>query len=184
MGSNLFYHFTKRRAVGLQLLRSGDAIPNLLTVWTAVALILFNLDRFSAQPRLTPWWFLGLAVVLPLAALGGLYQRQRRQGKPEPKEALRQRDIVSEVVGLYGARNRACLTNRPRRQSIRGTSAPHLSPFLAQHPPPISFQPILEPETDVWLRHLKPLCHLLLAHERRPSIPRAPTASLLQQFPF
>ena len=97
MGSNLFYPFTKRRSTGLQLLRSGDAVPNFLTVWTAVALILFNLDRFSAQPRLNPWWFLGLAVVLPVAALGGLYQRQRRQGKPEPKEALRQRDIVSEV---------------------------------------------------------------------------------------
>ena len=97
MGSNLFYPFTKRRTTGLQLLRSGDAIPNFLTVWTSIALILFNLDRFSAQPLLNPWWFLGLAVVLPVAALGGLYQRQRRQGKPEPKEALRQRDIVSEV---------------------------------------------------------------------------------------
>jgi len=45
MGSNLFYPFTKGRSTGLQLLRSGDAIPNFLTVWTAVALILFNLDR-------------------------------------------------------------------------------------------------------------------------------------------
>ena len=74
MGSNLFYPFTKERSTGLQLLRSGDAIPNFLTVWTSVALILFNLDRFSAQPRLHPWWFLGLAVVLPVATLGGLYQ--------------------------------------------------------------------------------------------------------------
>lgn len=97
MGSNLFHPFTKERTTGLQLLRSGDAIPNFLTVWTAVALILFNLDRFSAQPRLAPWWFLGLAVVLPVIVLGGLYQWQRRRGKPEAKEALRQRDIVSEA---------------------------------------------------------------------------------------
>jgi membrane-bound metal-dependent hydrolase YbcI (DUF457 family) len=97
MGSNLFYPFTKGRSTGLQLLRSGDAIPNFLTVWTSVALILFNLDRFSAQPRLNPWWFLGLAVVLPVAVLGGLYQWQRRRGKPEAKEALRQRDIISEA---------------------------------------------------------------------------------------
>ena len=97
MGSNLLYPFSKRRSIGLQLLRSGDAIPNFLTVWTAVALILFNLDRFSDQALLNPWWFLGLAVVLPVAVLGGLYQWQRRRGKPEAKESLQQRDIVSET---------------------------------------------------------------------------------------
>jgi len=77
-----------------------EAAPNFLTVWTSVALILFNLDRFSAQPRLNPWWFLGLAVVLPVAVLGGLYQWQRRRGKPEAKEALQQRDIVAEVEDI------------------------------------------------------------------------------------
>ena len=97
MGSNLFYPFTKRRTTGLQLLRSGDAIPNFLTVWTSIALILFNLDRFSAQPLLNPWWFLGLAIVLPVVVLGGLYQWQRRREKPEAKESLRQRDILSEM---------------------------------------------------------------------------------------
>ena len=97
MGSNLFYPFTRRRSTGLQLLRSGDAVPNFLTVWTSVALILFNLDRFSGQPRLNPWWFLGLAVGLPVVVLGGLYQWQRRRGEPEAKESLRQRDIVSEA---------------------------------------------------------------------------------------
>jgi len=97
MGSNLFYPFTEQRTIGLQLLRSGDAIPNFLTVWTSVTLILFNLDRFSAQPLLNPWWFLGLAVVLPVIVMGGLYQWQRRRGKPETKEALRQRDILSEA---------------------------------------------------------------------------------------
>jgi membrane-bound metal-dependent hydrolase YbcI (DUF457 family) len=97
MGSNLFYPFTKGRSTGLQLLRSGDAIPNFLTVWTAVALILFNLDRFSGQPRRDPWWFLGLAVALPMAVMGGLYQWQRRHGEPEAQEGLQQQDIVSET---------------------------------------------------------------------------------------
>ncbi len=97
MGSNLLWPFTKKRLPGLRMVHSGDAIPNFLTVWTAVAIILFNLDRFSAQPRLDPWWFLGLAVALPVAALGGLYQWQRRRGKPEAKESLQQRDIVSEM---------------------------------------------------------------------------------------
>jgi membrane-bound metal-dependent hydrolase YbcI (DUF457 family) len=97
MGSNLFYPFSKRRTNGAQLLHSGDALPNFLTVWTSVALILFNLDRFSAQPRLPSGWFLGLAVALPLLVLGGLYQWQRRRGEPTTNESLRQRDVLSEA---------------------------------------------------------------------------------------
>lgn len=100
MGSNLFYPFTRDRTTGLQLLHSGDAIPNFLTVWTAVMLILLNLDRFSGQPRLDPWWaFLGLAVALPVILLGGVYQWQRRREEPQATESLRQRDIVSEAEG-------------------------------------------------------------------------------------
>jgi len=97
MGSNLFYPFTQERVIGLQLLRSGDAIPNFLTVWLSVALILFNLDRFSAVPRLDPGVYLLLAVVLPLAVLGGLYWLQRQRGRAEAPEALQQRDIVAET---------------------------------------------------------------------------------------
>ena len=36
-------------------------------------------------------------MALPVVVLGGLYQWQRRRGKPEAKEALRQRDIVAEA---------------------------------------------------------------------------------------
>jgi len=97
MGSNLFYPFTKRRTAGLRLLRSGDAAPNFLVVWTAVALIIFNLDRFSAHPLLNPWWFLGLAMALPVVVLGGFYRWQRRRGKPETRESLQQQDIVAET---------------------------------------------------------------------------------------
>lgn len=97
MGSNLAYPFSRERAIGLQLLRSGDAIPNFVTVWIAAALILFNLDRFSAAPRLDAGVFLLLVVALPLAVLGGLYQLQRRGKKVESKESLRQGDVVAEA---------------------------------------------------------------------------------------
>ena len=101
MGSNLLYPFTKDRLIGAQILRSGDAIPNFLTVWTAVALILFNLDRFSAEPRLNPWWYLGLVVALPIVGMGMIYQWNRwqakRKKKPMTREALQQKDIVSET---------------------------------------------------------------------------------------
>ena len=97
MGSNLLYPLTRGRVIGARLLRSGDAIPNFLTVWVAVMLILFNLDRFAAQPMLDPWWFLGLAVVLPVVVLGGIYQWQRLRGRRQAREALQQRDILAET---------------------------------------------------------------------------------------
>ncbi|MCS7282301.1 MAG: hypothetical protein RMK65_10700, partial [Anaerolineae bacterium] len=97
MGSNLFYPFTKGRMSGLRLLRSGDAIPNFLTVWLASAIMLFNLDRFSASPRLTPLYYLPLAVGLPLVVLGGFYALQRSRARPRSQEFLRQRDIVTET---------------------------------------------------------------------------------------
>jgi membrane-bound metal-dependent hydrolase YbcI (DUF457 family) len=80
MGSNLLFPITRQRTPGLGLIHSGDAVPNFLTVWAAVMLILFNLDRFSAQPQLPPWWiFFGLAVLLPSVALGALYVRNRQR---------------------------------------------------------------------------------------------------------
>jgi len=99
MGSNLFWPLTKKRSPGLKLVHSGDALPNFLTVWTSVALILFNLDRFSAQPRLNPLWFLGLAVMLPLAVLGGIYFLQKSQPRPGQGsvEAQRQADMIAEA---------------------------------------------------------------------------------------
>jgi membrane-bound metal-dependent hydrolase YbcI (DUF457 family) len=97
MGSNLLFPFTRDRTPGLELLRSGDAIPNFFTVWTSLMLILFNLDRFSDQPQLDPGWtFLGLAVALPVALLGGVYRWRRRRG-PERAEALRQQEILAEA---------------------------------------------------------------------------------------
>jgi membrane-bound metal-dependent hydrolase YbcI (DUF457 family) len=96
MGSNLLYPFTRTRTVGLQLLRSGDAIPNFLTVWVAAALILFNLDRFSGTPLLDPPVYLLLTVAIPVILLGGIYQLQRTGRQEEADEARRQREILDE----------------------------------------------------------------------------------------
>jgi len=102
MGSNLLWPLTRKRVPGLRMVHSGDAIPNFLTVWTAVAIILFNLDRFSAQPRLDPWWFLGLAVALPVVVLGTIYFVQKARPRPGQAslEAKRQADMVAEVEEL------------------------------------------------------------------------------------
>lgn len=102
MGSNLLWPFTKKRVPGLKMIHSGDAIPNFLTVWISVAAILFNLDRFSAEPRLDPWWFLGLAVALPAVVLGAVYFAQKARPRPGQAslEAKRQADMVAEVEEL------------------------------------------------------------------------------------
>jgi membrane-bound metal-dependent hydrolase YbcI (DUF457 family) len=96
MGSNLVWPLTRVRLPGLNLIRSGDAIPNFLTVWTACALTLFNLDRFSDAPRLPAAPYLIGVVALPASALVAAYVAQRRRTKPRPLETLRQADLVAE----------------------------------------------------------------------------------------
>jgi len=97
MGSNLFWPLTRRRVPGLHLIRSGDAIPNFLTVWTALSLILFNLDRFSPTPHLPAVPYLLLSLGLPWLFLGSIYVRKQLRREPEPEEKLRQGDILAEA---------------------------------------------------------------------------------------
>jgi membrane-bound metal-dependent hydrolase YbcI (DUF457 family) len=97
MGSNLFWPLTRRRSAGLGLLHSGDPLPNFVTVWTAVALILFNLDRFSATPRLPTLPYLLASVLLPLLILiTSLWRARHRATHPSP-EALRGAEILAET---------------------------------------------------------------------------------------
>ncbi len=98
MGSNLLWPFTRQRTQGLRLVRSGDPIPNFGTVWVAIALTLFNLDRFSAAPRLPTAPYVLLAVVLPTLVMLVAYLRGRRKkAQPLSLEGLRQADIVAEA---------------------------------------------------------------------------------------
>lgn len=96
MGSNLLWPFARVRLPGLGLFHSGDAIPNLATVWTACALTLFNLDRFSDAPRLPPIPYLLGVVALPMAALATASVIRRRHDTPRPVETARQADLVAE----------------------------------------------------------------------------------------
>ena len=50
MGSNLFFPFSKKRAPGLKLMRSGDALPNFTTVWFCCLLIFWNLYAAIPDP--------------------------------------------------------------------------------------------------------------------------------------
>jgi hypothetical protein len=98
LGSSLFYPFITRRIAGLGWFHSGDVLPNLLTVWTSLILLLYNLDRFAEQPILDVVWLLGLGLALPWAAvLGWLWVRRRRRKVVGLKErAGAMAEIVSE----------------------------------------------------------------------------------------
>jgi ABC-type amino acid transport system permease subunit len=84
MGSNLFFPLTRNRTTGLRWLRSGDAIPNFLTVWVGLAVILLNLDRFSGVPLIPVLPFvLGVIVVPGIIFLGsGAWAKLRARRQP------------------------------------------------------------------------------------------------------
>jgi membrane-bound metal-dependent hydrolase YbcI (DUF457 family) len=101
MGSNLFWPLTENRTGGLRLVHSGDPIPNFVTVWAALVLILFNLDRFSGQPSFfDPALYLTFALAAPVGVLLLLYFTGKiaRRRRFASLEAAKQADIIQELV--------------------------------------------------------------------------------------
>jgi hypothetical protein len=98
LGSNLFWPFTKRRSNGMKLMHSGDTIPNMLTVWISLMLLLLNLDRVRDVPLIAPGPFLGFAVLLPAVVLLGAYARRRWQ--KFSAEIERNRDAIAETEAM------------------------------------------------------------------------------------
>jgi hypothetical protein len=87
MGSNLLFPLTRRRRMGLKLLRSGDAVPNFLAVWLSLAVILLNLDRFSEAPVIPVVPYLLTVVFAPCLLFVGLglwgrWQARRQASAP------------------------------------------------------------------------------------------------------
>ena len=76
MGSNLFSPFTRKRSKGLGLYHSVDAIPNVVTVWVSLTLLLLNMDRIQASPIISLGPYLAFAVALPACVLLGVYVRR------------------------------------------------------------------------------------------------------------
>jgi membrane-bound metal-dependent hydrolase YbcI (DUF457 family) len=100
MGCNFFPPLSGRRAPGLGLFHSGDALVNLVVVWVSIALVVFNLDRFSASPALSSVPYILGAIVLPTLALlaAGLWSRFRSsQLLPAAMAAIEALDETDEV---------------------------------------------------------------------------------------
>ncbi|MFC1465537.1 MAG: metal-dependent hydrolase [Candidatus Brachytrichaceae bacterium NZ_4S206] len=102
LGSNLFWPFTRRRFDGMKLLHSGDAIPNVVTVWLSLTLLLLNLDRARDLPLIATGPFLGFAVVLPAVLLIAVYARRKWRRYTASLQAERNRDVLAESEDAVG----------------------------------------------------------------------------------
>ncbi len=84
MGNELLWPMVRRRIPGLGLLHADEATPNFLVVWTALAVILLNLDRFGGPSWLPVVPYLLLVIGLPW--LLGIIHRARRRASIPPDE--------------------------------------------------------------------------------------------------
>lgn len=98
MGSNLFWPLSERRSGGLRLMHAVDPIPNFVTVWIALTLILFNLDRLTPghAPLFQPASYLLFALALPAGVLLSIYFLGKRR-RYKTAEAARQAEVLQEV---------------------------------------------------------------------------------------
>ena len=97
MGSALLAPLSFKRTNGAGWLHSGDAIPNIVTVWLSLSLLLLNMDRVRQTPAISVGPYLGFAVILPCVILITVYARRRWHQHLTQLEAERQRDIVAEA---------------------------------------------------------------------------------------
>jgi membrane-bound metal-dependent hydrolase YbcI (DUF457 family) len=104
MGSNFLFPLTKGRTMGWRLFRSGNAVPNFLTVWVSLAVILLNLDRFSAEPLIPAAPYLLIVIVLPCLLMLGLWAwrtwYQGRQTARPPAVAMAAVEALDETTEL------------------------------------------------------------------------------------
>lgn len=98
MGSNLFWPVTRRRTHGIGLFHSGEALPNLLTVWLGVLVIACNVDRASASPALRLLTFLSLSALLLWAVLvaSSRWRRRRRAADATDPQLIPIEDLPVE----------------------------------------------------------------------------------------
>lgn len=99
LGSNLFWPLTKVRTNGARLIHAGDPIPNFFTVGTSVYFIIFNLDRFSAQPVLDPLLYWGvLWLPFPIALAYFFYRKFETDIRNRiPLLTQQEGDLVAEM---------------------------------------------------------------------------------------
>ncbi|RLI93127.1 MAG: hypothetical protein DRO92_04665, partial [Candidatus Altiarchaeales archaeon] len=72
MGGNLIYPITRDRTRGAKLIKASSPLGNFLVVYASIVIIIFNLNRFSANPVITIPWYLYFFIMFVIPA-GILY---------------------------------------------------------------------------------------------------------------
>ena len=80
LGSNLWWPLSRYQQPGLGFFHASDALPNFITVWLSVILILYNLDRFNAISFIPgiPYLVLGLGVPVIVAVVAVMRHRHQK----------------------------------------------------------------------------------------------------------
>jgi hypothetical protein len=105
LGSNLWWPLTRVRTTGARLIHAMEPLPNFFTVGTSLYLILFNLDRFSAQPRIDPLFFWAvLWLPFPVLLLYFVVRKfERENAAPIPLLTQQKADLVAETQEVTDA---------------------------------------------------------------------------------
>ena len=98
MGNNLFWPITKQRTSGLHLVSAANPYWNTFTVYTCLALILWNLNLYNIEvsasytvpwfTQIPVWLYLFVVVVIPWAILGAIYVIYKARVKEKPRELV------------------------------------------------------------------------------------------------
>jgi hypothetical protein len=98
MGSNLFFPFSRKRIMGLKLIRSGAPVPNFLAVWISLAVIVLNLDRFSGAPSIPVLPYVLAVIAVPCLAFLGLSAWEMLRAPRPPAPVLAAVEAMDEVA--------------------------------------------------------------------------------------
>ncbi len=104
LGSNLFYPITDKRTDGFALFHSSEAMPNMFTNYTAVVVMLWNLNMYGLEPvfKMNPIFYFLLYLFLPLSVVyfvSRYYKEKKGLAKEKDLETLKQEEKMIEIEG-------------------------------------------------------------------------------------
>jgi len=113
MGGSLLWPFQKDRTNGLCMFKANNPHANFAVDYLAVALLLFNLSRFSPRPplALSPIKYLMYALAIPMAVyfaivkLFGAKGEEKKGGEVSAEKALAIEDEAKREELMYEAEN-------------------------------------------------------------------------------
>lgn len=120
MGNNLFWPFTKGRNQGLGLVSAADPFWNFFTIYSAIAIIFWNMNRFAPSPErmmfgleIPIWYYLLFVVVIPFGVLGALIIIHRSLTKKEREVPPAVKSAVTRIVEELPEDQRREVEERP-----------------------------------------------------------------------